>query len=140
MSDTYAGDITPNEAWTILQDNEQAVLIDVRTTAEWAWVGQIDLSGLSKAHHCVEWVRFPNGSENDQFVEEVQALLTDPTVPVLLLCRSGVRSKYAAIALTASGYETCYNISGGFEGDKNDQQHRGTVNGWKVAGLPWVQG
>lgn len=140
MSDTYAGDITPNQAWTFLQENEKAVLIDVRTAAEWAWVGQVDLGALSKSHHCVEWVRFPDGSANEAFVEEVQALVADRTVPVLLLCRSGVRSKYAAIALTACGFETCYNISGGFEGDKNEDQHRGTVNGWKVAGLPWVQG
>ena len=140
MSDTYAGDITPNEAWTILQENEQAVLIDVRTTAEWAWVGQVDLSSLSKSHHCVEWVSFPCGSANENFVEEVQARVTDTTAPVLLLCRSGVRSKYAAIALSAAGYQTCYNIAGGFEGDKNEAQHRGTVNGWNVAGLAWAQG
>jgi len=65
---------------------------------------------------------------------------SDKDAPILLLCRSGVRSKYAAIALTEAGYKTCYNISGGFEGDHNEDRHRGKFNGWKVAGLPWAQG
>ena len=60
--------------------------------------------------------------------------------PIFLLCRSGVRSKHAAILLTGLGYQHCYNVSGGFEGDKDDSGHRGKTGGWKFAGLPWKQG
>lgn len=140
MSESYAGDITPIEAWQMLADQPLAVLIDVRTQAEWAWVGQVDLSALGKSHACVEWIRFPGGIPNDNFVADVQALDINPDSTILLLCRSGVRSKHAAIALSAAGYETCYNISGGFEGDHDDHKHRGMTNGWKMDGLAWVQG
>lgn len=140
MSDTYAGDITPKEAWTILEENPGAVLIDVRTQAEWDWIGQVDLSGLGKKHGCVEWIHYPGGLQNEQFVDQIKAVATDPALPVLLLCRSGVRSKHAAIVMTAAGYQTCYNIAGGFEGDKDENGHRATVNGWKVASLPWIGG
>ncbi|MDV7340442.1 rhodanese-like domain-containing protein [Terasakiella sp. A23] len=140
MTDTYAGDITPQEAWDKLTNDKEAVLIDVRTEAEWAWVGQADLSSLGKQHFNVEWIRFPGGVPNEGFVSDVEAVLPQKDIPVLLLCRSGVRSKHAAIALTACGYQTCFNVAGGFEGDKNDDEHRGTINGWKVAGLPWKQG
>ena len=140
MSETYAGDITPTEAWEILKTNDKAVLIDVRTEAEWAWVGQPDLSSLNKQHLLIEWVRFPGGVPNESFAAEVSAQHTDKTAPILFLCRSGVRSKYASIVMTEAGYETCYNVAGGFEGDHNTDKHRGTVNGWKVENLPWAQG
>lgn len=139
MSETYAGDISPTQAWDTLKDQANAVLIDVRTQAEWAWVGQADLSELGKNHLCVEWIHFPGGIPNENFLAQVRAEVQDPTTPILLLCRSGVRSKHGAIALTAAGYQTCYNISGGFEGDPDGQGHRGQVNGWKVNGLPWKQ-
>jgi len=137
---TYAGNITPEQAWDRLATDEKAVLIDVRTQAEWAWVGISDLSSLQKDVFKVEWVYFPNSIPNADFVGDVEDLVPGLDTPILLLCRSGVRSRYAAEALTAAGFKECYNISGGFEGDKNDHAHRGTVNGWKVAGLPWKQG
>jgi rhodanese-related sulfurtransferase len=140
MSGIYAGDITPKQAWDMLAEQENAYLIDVRTSAEWAWVGQVDLSALEKQHLCVEWNHFPDGVPNGDFVSEVKMHVSDKDATLLFLCRSGVRSKHAAISLTAKGYKVCYNISGGFEGDKNEHNHRGTVNGWKVAGLPWAQG
>ncbi|SCA57122.1 Rhodanese domain protein [Candidatus Terasakiella magnetica] len=140
MSEEYAGDISPKEAWKILQNSPEAILIDVRTEAEWAWVGQVDLSSLKKEHLLVEWNRFPGGVSNENFVEDVAKLVANKEAELLMLCRSGVRSKYAAIALTAAGFKTAYNIAGGFEGDPNEERHRGQVNGWKVANLPWVQG
>lgn len=140
MSDTYAGDITPKQAWEMLSENPDAVLIDVRTAAEWAWVGQVDLSGINKQHQCVEWNRFPGGVPNENFIHEIAELNSDKGTPLLFLCRSGVRSKYAAIAMTQAGFAICYNISGGFEGDPNDERHRASVNGWKFDGLPWIQG
>lgn len=135
----YAGDLTPQEAWEKLSSDSNAVLIDVRTQAEWAWVGMVDLASLNKTVGCVEWVRFPNSVPNADFVGDVEEIVDNPDTPILLLCRSGVRSVHGAEALTAAGFKNCYNILGGFEGDKDAHAHRGTTNGWKVAGLPWKQ-
>ena len=141
MSDEdYAGDIMPAEAWKILADDPKAVLVDVRTTAEWAYVGQADISSLSKETVLLEWKVFPAMESNPEFVGELSAKISDKDAPLLFLCRSGVRSKAAAITMTAEGYATCYNIATGFEGDKDSDGHRGHVGGWKVEGLPWMQG
>ena len=141
MSDEgYAGDIMPAEAWKILADAPKAVLIDVRTTAEWVYVGQADISSLSKETVLLEWKVFPAMESNPEFVGELSAKISDKDAPLLFLCRSGVRSKAAAITMTAEGYATCYNIATGFEGDKDSDGHRGHVGGWKVEGLPWMQG
>jgi rhodanese-related sulfurtransferase len=138
MSNDYAGDISPKQAWELLCSDSRAVLVDVRTPAEWAYVGIPDLAGIAKKPVLVPWVDFPAMQPNARFVDQVTTAL-DPEVPVVLLCRSGVRSKAAAIALTAAGFGPCYNIASGFEGDPNAERHRGTVSGWKVEGLPWVQ-
>ena len=141
MSDEgYAGDIMPAEAWKILADDPKAVLIDVCTTAEWVYVGQADISSLSKETVLLEWKVFPAMESNPEFVGELSAKISDKDAPLLFLCRSGVRSKAAAITMTAEGYATCYNIATGFEGDKDSDGHRGHVGGWKVEGLPWMQG
>ena len=141
MSDEgYAGDIMPAEAWKILADDPKAVLIDVRTTAEWVYVGQADISSLSKETVLLEWKVFPAMESNPEFVGELSAKISDKDAPLLFLCRSGGRSKAAAITMTAEGYATCYNIATGFEGDKDSDGHRGHVGGWKVEGLPWMQG
>lgn len=140
----YAGDIDAAEAWEQLQNDPKAQLIDVRTVAEWNFVGLPDLSSLSRRTHCVEWQSFPTGAQNPGFVNEaVQALSAagaDKSSPVLLLCRSGARSRAAAMALTAAGFEKAFNVAGGFEGDVDGQGHRGNRNGWKASGLPWRQG
>jgi rhodanese-related sulfurtransferase len=136
----YAGDLDPKAAWDLLEKEPEAVLVDVRTLAEWQYVGVPDLSPVARRAQFVEWQRFPDGSPNPDFVGQVSEVAPDPEVPVLFLCRSGVRSKAAAIALTEAGYARCYNVAEGFEGDKDAQGHRGTVGGWKVAGLPWLQG
>jgi rhodanese-related sulfurtransferase len=138
--DGYAGDIKPKEAWDILQKDPHACLIDVRTDAEWRYVGLPKLDKLGKATHCISWQVFPDNRRNDRFVEQVEGAGIRPDQPLLLLCRSGQRSKNAAIALTAAGYRCCYNVAEGFEGDRDGTGHRGTVGGWKVAGLPWEQG
>lgn len=139
MSDAYAGDLTPSEAWEMLKETPEAILIDVRTAAEWAWVGQVDLSSLNKEHQSIEWNRFPGGHPNENFISDVVQKNLDQNTPILFLCRSGVRSQHAAIALSQTGYIKCYNISGGFEGDPNTERHRGTINGWKADGFPWAQ-
>lgn len=120
--------------------NTGAALLDVRTPAEWAYVGLPDLSALMRQPLLVPWMMFPSMQINADFVTQVSETGADPGQDLLIICRSGVRSKAAAIALTGAGFATCYNVACGFEGDKDPAGHRGTLNGWKVDGLPWVQG
>jgi len=139
-NDSYAGDVDPRSAWKILQEQADSYLIDVRTEAEWRYVGVPDLASIGKQTLCISWLHYPANDPNDTFVEDVMADGVRPDQTVLLLCRSGQRSRAAAIALTARGYGRCYNVSEGFEGDKDGDGHRGTVGGWKIGGLPWSQG
>ena len=133
--------IHPRDAWAALQSDDKAQLVDVRTMAEWNFVGVPDLGALGRRVHCVEWQSFPTGAQNPSFVTEASAALgADKAAPVLLICRSGARSRAAAIALTRAGFEQAFNVAGGFEGDIDGEGHRGHVNGWKAANLPWRQG
>lgn len=138
----YAGDVSAEEAWRVLSENSDAVLVDVRTRAEWTFVGLADLGSLGKEPLLAEWQSFPTMNVNQDFIADVTAALSDAAraAPVFFLCRSGARSKAAAIALTAQGFAQGYNIVGGFEGDLDEGRHRGLRTGWKAAGLPWVQG
>ncbi len=136
----YAGDISPQQAWQMLQDDAGSVLVDVRTDAEWAYVGLPDLSAIGKKCELNSWVLFPHMSPNPSFLNLLQQIQPDKSQPVLFLCRSGVRSIAAAIAATAAGYTSCYNILEGFEGNHDAQGHRGAVGGWKVHNLDWKQG
>lgn len=144
LSSNYAGDVTPTQAWDRLAADPKAQLIDVRTMAEWNFVGTPDLQALDRPIHCIEWQSFPGGGANPDFVDAARAALAragaDETSPVLLLCRSGARSRAAAIALTQAGFQACFNVAHGFEGDRDTDGHRGNVDGWKAAGLPWRQG
>ena len=139
-ADGYAGDVTSVEAMKILESNDRAVLLDVRTDAEWTFVGRPDLSGLGREPVLISWQTFPGMAPNGGFVAAVRRSIPDRDVPVLILCRSGQRSQKAAIALTEAGYADCRNISDGFEGPKNETGHRNTVTGWRANGLPWQQG
>jgi rhodanese-related sulfurtransferase len=136
---SYAGDVTPTEAWRILSEDPRAVLVDVRTPAEWNYVGVPDLSSVGKQTLYLPWIEFPSMQVNAAFGEQVVEACQDPEAPMLFLCRSGVRSRAAAIECTRRGFKACYNVGSGFEGDHDGHRHRGSVNGWKVAGLPWVQ-
>ena len=140
MEGRYAGDITPIQAWKILSADPHAVLVDVRTPAEWAYVGLPDLSAVGKEPLLVPWALFPSMAINPDFGAEVETVVADRDAPLVFLCRSGARSRSAAIAMTARGYKTCYNVGSGFEGDPDAQRHRGTISGWKVEELPWIQG
>ena len=137
MSD-YSGDLDPHQAWDLLAADPAAVLVDVRPRAEWQWVGGADLSELGKQTLGIEWTTSA-GEPNQQFVEQLGQAGVGPRTPVLFLCRSGHRSAAAARAATAAGYGPAYNVAEGFEGDPDALGRRGTVNGWKVAGLPWRQ-
>ncbi len=135
----YAGDLVPTDAWALLEEDERAVLIDCRTDAEWRFVGIPKLDPVGKQVMLVELQRFPDGAPNANFVEDVKSLGVEPDQPVLFICRSGARSRNAAMMMTAAGYGPCYNVAEGFEGDKDHEGHRGSVGGWKRAGLPWQQ-
>jgi rhodanese-related sulfurtransferase len=135
----YAGDVSPSDAWQLLSENKDAVLVDVRTTAEWNYVGVPDLSQLGKQPVLLEWQVYPTMQVNADFVAALSKNGIGGERPVLFLCRSGVRSKAAAQAMTQAGATRCYNISDGFEGPMDKAGHRGAVAGWKQSGLPWQQ-
>ena len=136
----YAGEVSAAEAWAQLEANPKAKLLDVRTMAEWNFVGVPDLSSLGRQVRCIEWQGFPTGARNPAFVAEASQTLGDKDAPVLVMCRSGARSRAAAIALTQAGFRQAINIADGFEGDMDEGGHRGNRNGWKQADLPWRQG
>jgi rhodanese-related sulfurtransferase len=139
----YAGNVTVQEAFNELSAQENAVLVDVRTQAEWAFVGLPDLRPIGKEPMLVEWQSFPSSGPNPDFAKSVSDLMVkkglDQSAPIYFLCRSGARSQAAAIALTQAGYTHCFNISDGFEGPLDQAGHRGVQSGWKAAGLPWTQ-
>lgn len=130
----YFGAVTPAEAGALLEADAAARLIDVRTRAEWDYVGRVPGSVL------IEWNTYPDGRRNPRFVEELRRTVGDVRAPVLFLCRSGHRSDNAARAAAAAGYTQACNVLEGFEGDKDASGHRGNLGGWRKAGLPWVQG
>jgi len=136
---SYAGDVTPQDAYAALQSDERAVLVDVRTRAEWQFVGVPDLSSLGRPVVTIEWTTYPEGARNAGFVEQLQFAGVQKGTPVYFLCRSGVRSVAAAQEATAGGLGPAFNVLDGFEGPHDEQGHR-SVAGWKVAGLPWTQG
>jgi rhodanese-related sulfurtransferase len=135
----YAGDVAPKTAWKILTERAEAVLIDVRTRAEWNFVGVPDLAGVGKKPALLEWQIFPSMQPNPDFVSALAGGVANKDAPLLFLCRSGARSAAAAKAMTAAGYSTCLNVSDGFEGPLNGEAKRGASGGWKASGLPWRQ-
>ena len=134
---SYAGDITPQQAWELLQENPEAVLVDVRTDAEWKYVGVPETSSIGRRTVFVEWVGYPTGTPNARFVDELREAGIDGG-PVIFLCRSGQRSIGAAVAATAAGLVPFYNVLDGFEGALDAAGHRG-AEGWRATGLPWRQ-
>jgi len=135
----YAGDVAPATAWKILSEHKDAVLIDVRTRAEWNYVGLPDLDSIAKKPALLEWQVFPSMQPNPEFVAALSGAIANKDAPLLFLCRSGARSAAAAKAMTAAGYSTCLNVADGFEGPLDAQAKRGSAGGWKATGLPWRQ-
>ncbi|MFO1152460.1 MAG: rhodanese-like domain-containing protein [Rhodospirillales bacterium] len=140
MQQPYAGEATPQQAWSKLAEDSRATLIDVRTPAEWSFVGVADLSSIGKEPVLVPWALYPSMEVNASFAQHIAALGLRKDAPLFFMCRSGARSRAAAIAMTKQGYTACYNVTTGFEGDKNEAGHRGQFAGWKADGLPWQQG
>ena len=127
----YAGSIAPHDAWQLFSTGE-AVLVDVRTAEERKFVGHVP-----DTKH-VAWMTGLSLSRNPRFVKELEAKAGKEAV-ILLLCRSGKRSAAAAEAATLAGFKNVFNVIEGFEGDLDAEQRRGGFNGWRHAGLPWVQ-
>lgn len=141
MTNTAIKHITPPEAWEILQTNDDAVLLDVRTSMEYEYVGH-PMNAVN-----IPWQEAPDWQIRDDFVDTVRRALGARTgnsgavesLPVLTICRSGKRSLAAAEALAKSGFRNLYNIEQGFEGDRDGTKHRSTINGWRFHNLPWEQ-
>lgn len=137
-------DVSVRDTWERLARDEKAVLVDVRTMAEWTYVGLPDLSSLGKQPVLVEWQTFPDNRVDARFTERLSELLEAAgaglDTELFFICRSGQRSRMAAQAMAAAGYRACRNVAGGFEGPLDASRHRGQVAGWKAAGLPWAQG
>jgi rhodanese-related sulfurtransferase len=131
----YAGAVTPQEAFQLLQADPRVKLIDVRTSAERDWVGRVAVSEAQ--HAAVQWVTYPGGAPNPDFGAQLEQVARKDEM-LLFLCRSGVRSKHGARVATELGYENAFDILEGFEGDRDAEGHRKTVGGWCKAGLPWV--
>lgn len=128
----YAGEVTPREAWTLLTSAPGTVLVDVRSQAELHWVGRVPNAVE------IEWLSWPTMHKNDHFMTQINRQI-DREALVLFLCRSAQRSHHAAILATQNGWNNCYNILEGFEGDRDVNQQRGSIGGWRQAGLPWSQ-
>ncbi|WP_394780979.1 rhodanese-like domain-containing protein [Undibacterium sp.] len=131
----YAGAVTPQEAFDLLQADGTVLLVDVRTNAERDWVGRVAIA--DQQHKSVQWSLYPGGAPNPDFLAQLSTVAGKDT-PILFLCRSGVRSRHSAKLATENGYTQCYDILEGFEGDKDAEGHRKLVGGWCKSGLPWA--
>ena len=132
----YKGDLTSAEAAEQMASQSDAVVIDVRTQPEWQFVG---VPAIENAHF-ISWQVYPTMAVNGDFAAAVDELGLSKDQPIYMLCRSGARSAAAGNLLAEQGYSNVFNVSDGFEGDKDAAGHRCKTGGWKAAGLPWSQG
>ena len=139
----YAGDVSAQAAWDDLARSSDATLIDVRSQPEWVYVGVPVLASIGKETILVEWDDFTSRSRVPDFAGRLKTALDErgigPDAPLYFICRSGSRSRHAAIEATAAGYQRSFNVEFGFEGRLSADRHRGTPGSWKAEGLPWVQ-
>lgn len=126
----YAGALTPMESWEIWRQAPGAKLVDIRTRAEWDWVGRIP--GAVE----IEWQTYPDGLPNPDFLAQLKRQVDSDAV-VMFICRSGMRSHNAACLAAEAGYAESYNVLEGFEGGVDASGQRGRLGGWRLAGLPW---
>jgi len=144
MEVIHIEDVPVEEVWGRLQSDASSVLIDVRTRAEWTFVGLPDLKQIGKQVLTVEWQTSPENKIDAAFPQRLAIVLdaagSKDDVELFFICRSGVRSRMAAESMANAGYQRCWNVADGFEGPLDADRHRGQVAGWKAAGLPWVQG
>lgn len=139
----YAGDLELKDVWERLKSEPGTILIDVRTRAEWDFVGVPDLASLGQEVILIEWQQYPEMNINPEFVEALKSELAvrgfGEDTPLFFLCRSGARSRSAADAMTSAGFANSYNILQGFEGRRDERGMRGQIEGWKASNLPWQQ-
>jgi rhodanese-related sulfurtransferase len=139
----YAGDVSASVAWNGLSGSAEAALIDVRSKAEWVYVGVPVVSSIGKKTLLIEWDDFATGAIVPDFLGRLNSALAENGIKddalLYFICRSGNRSRNAAIAATAAGHANCFNIEFGFEGRLDAERHRNTPGSWKAEGLPWVQ-
>ncbi len=126
----YAGALTPQEAHAVWRLAPGAKLVDVRTRAEWDWVGRIP--GAIE----IEWMSYPDNRPNSHFLSHLKQQV-DREALLMFICRSGARSHNAAALVGEALRNDCYNVLEGFEGDKDANGQRGQLGGWRHAGLPW---
>jgi rhodanese-related sulfurtransferase len=137
--------INPQDAWKILDEDKHSLLVDVRTFEELNFVGHVDLSSIAAKSIILPWRIYPRMELNSAFISELSNFIakTFPSNPLdtnlLFLCKTGGRSNEAAKSMSEIGYKNTYNITGGFEGEADSSGHRGNINGWKAANLPWEQ-
>lgn len=133
--------LTPAQAWEMLQENPRTVLIDIRSTMEYLFVGH------PKGAVHVPWIDEPEWVVNPHFVTDIRKLMLGGVTchdgvgcaPIILICRSGKRSLEAGARLLGAGLQEIYHVDEGFEGDLDEHHHRGTLGGWRFRGLPWEQ-
>ncbi len=132
MNKKALGHLSSPETWGFLQQNPEAKLIDIRSSMEFLFIGH--------PTNCIHigWMEEPDWDINPNFVEEIKAIQND-NCPIVMLCRSGNRSEQAGEQLLEAGLTNIYHVTDGFEGDRDDDNHRGTLNGWRFHGLPWEQ-
>ena len=139
----YKADVSPSDVWTRLGDDSDGVLIDVRSRAEWTFVGTPELASIGKQVVFAAWQDFPAMQIDPDFAGSLDTMLVSAGVgrdaDLFFLCRSGGRSAAAAAAMTSAGYANCFNVAGGFEGGHDQNGQRGKIVGWKAADLPWRQ-
>ncbi len=141
MCEKSVKSLTPVEAWNFLEHTPRAVLIDVRSSMEFLFVGH------AKGSVHVPWIDEPNWTVNPDFVTEVRKVMlggfiaadSQEGAPIVLICRSGKRSLEAGKVLIDSGFTEIYNVEEGFEGELDDKHRRSSVGGWRFHGLPWEQ-
>jgi rhodanese-related sulfurtransferase len=132
-------DIEAGKVWEALKADPRAQLCDVRTDAEWNFVGLPDLNEIGREPVLIPWQVYPTMQRNAGFVDHLRQAGLEPETPIYFICRSGARSLAAAQAAAAAGYKSVYNVAEGFEGPPDADGHRGQVSGWKATGLPWRQ-
>ncbi len=131
--------VSPTQAWEALRADPEARLIDVRTDPEWAFVGLPDLREAGKEPVLIPWQTYPTMQVNPGFLDQLRQSGVGPEHKLFFICKTGGRSMAAAQAAERAGYAHAANVADGFEGAPDANGHRGTVGGWKAAGLPWQQ-
>jgi rhodanese-related sulfurtransferase len=131
--------VSPLDTWEALKSEPNAQLVDVRTDAEWSFVGLPDLAAAGKQAVLLQWQSYPTMARNPEFEAQLTEVGFTAEHHIYFLCRSGVRSLAAAEAARAAGFPNVYNVADGFEGPPDGDGHRGVAAGWKADGLPWRQ-